>query len=168
MKHGSLKYWILSICTLALFSTASAEELIDLGKTNLRVTKVEHQDAVQCFSLKNGEHYLSPKPGYKGIVVTLEGRIPTLVLNPGAFFAVYDDLMNPGKVDVSQAYAMCLGAIFGEKAFFYAKEETYYQKVKYVGPFATRLLFYIPTAVTEFHVVYPALIRGVVMTDGKI
>ena len=92
----------------------------------------------------------------------------TLVLNPGAFFAVYDDLMNPGKVDVSQAYAMCLGAIFGEKAFFYAKEETYYQKVKYVGPFATRLLFYIPTAVTEFHVVYPALIRGVVMTDGKI
>ena len=108
-----------------------------------------------------------PKPGWKGIIVTLEGKIPArgmLVIDPGAFSAVFDDLMSPGKVRMVQASAMCVGAFTGKKMFVYAKEKNYLQKVLNAGPFATRLLFFVPKAVKEFQIIYPALIPGVVKT----
>jgi hypothetical protein len=168
MIRQSLSYWIIIVCVIALFSTASAEELIDPGKMMLRVTKVETMNTkVACYSVKKGKSYMAPKAGWKGIIVTVEGKISArglLVLDPSAFFAIYDDLMSPGKVRLSHASAMCLSAITGKKMFIYAKDGAYFQKVLDPGPFTTRLLFYIPNSVKEFQVAYPTLIHGLVKT----
>lgn len=162
--YGTFRHWMslaVGVCILALNSTASAQPLIDPGEMHFHVAKVETVDQVPCFLKKKGLQLLHAKQGYKAVVVTLKGTIPSrgrLLIDLGGFAAVWET--SAGTLAGTKAEAVCVGAFAGRNIFLYAKEGTFVQKAFDPGPFVTRVVFAMPTSVKTFHIFYPALLHG--------
>ena len=135
--------------------------LIDLAQLELKVTDTEIVDHIST-SITT----LSPKEGYKLVVVSLEGEVQKpcrFTLDTAEFAAIYEkettDYEGKKKLDVlvkqSSAIERVVWSIPPEDCHIIT---TFY--VHKPGPIILRVAFILPEEITSFHVRYPMLAQG--------